>query len=281
MDPDHSSATTALFEAMRDLHERNDFLSAREIEARVGRRLISHDTVNKAVRGHSVISWKKLSLIVSTLAGDLDQFEKLWRAARAERVVDVVGDNVAADVGGEPAVATDDPADEGAAEVEVTVDALFPVAGRSPVNISREAFEDMLANYRPDRVEDIRRITYVLLHVGPLDAVTLLTQVPRRLAAHALAHLDGTHGRAVTNEVDDVMFSELVDHLDDAQDLRRRLERRRVDTGADAEITPSPLPRALGGNYIPPHLQSSPALQELADVLSHYPYLASQWNAAD
>jgi hypothetical protein len=268
-----------LFGALADLHKRNGSPSARHLVATIGRRRISHDTVNKAIRGHSIISWRKLSLIVTALNGDAVQFETLWRATRTD------GPSSAPDASAAEVIA--DPAPPAASENGHVIASEAPSAshaeddpaGRTPVNLSFAAFAKMLANYRPDRAEDIRRITYVLQHVDPSDGAGLLEHIPARLAARALARLDDRHGRSVAGYLSEQRFDDFVVQLNDTRVLRARISSWRPEAEL-VEHGHSETPSAFTGSRTmsASDVASLPALQGLARMLTQYPDLFAQWN---
>ena len=76
-DPD---GVRAFRESLHDLHVKAGEPSSRAIAADVGR--MSHTTVNQALRGPGVPSWRVTEHIVTYLKGDVDQFRALWSATR-------------------------------------------------------------------------------------------------------------------------------------------------------------------------------------------------------
>jgi hypothetical protein len=62
--------------------------SARKIEAHLkgAGQKVSRSTVNDTLSGRTLPSWPVLALIVKALNGDTAQFQRLWIAARDERL---------------------------------------------------------------------------------------------------------------------------------------------------------------------------------------------------
>lgn len=69
-------------EALFDLYLQAGQPSSREVAARVDGG-ISHSTVNQAIRGASVPSWRIAEKIVVALGGDTVEFRKLWQAMQS------------------------------------------------------------------------------------------------------------------------------------------------------------------------------------------------------
>jgi DNA-binding phage protein len=70
-----------LLVALRDLHLHAGEPSTRAI-ARSAGRAVSHDTVNRVLRGDGLPSWTSLEFVVKALGGDVEAFRKLWVSAR-------------------------------------------------------------------------------------------------------------------------------------------------------------------------------------------------------
>src|SRR5215211_7235620 len=69
---------SALFEALHALHHRAGWPSLRDMARAVG---CSHTTVSVAFSEPRLPRWCLLELIVETLGGDTDEFQRLWLAA--------------------------------------------------------------------------------------------------------------------------------------------------------------------------------------------------------
>jgi len=67
-------------EAITALHLKAGAPSSRAVASRIGQ--VSHDTVNRTVKGRTIPSWPIAAKIVLALGGDLDEFRALWISAR-------------------------------------------------------------------------------------------------------------------------------------------------------------------------------------------------------
>jgi hypothetical protein len=56
-------------------------LSTRDISRSTGH-AISHDTVNRVLRGEGRPHWRSLELVVKALGGDVETFRTLWLSGR-------------------------------------------------------------------------------------------------------------------------------------------------------------------------------------------------------
>jgi proline dehydrogenase len=70
-----------LLVALRELHLHAGEPSTRAIE-RSTAHAISHDTVNRVLRGEDLPRWSSLELVVQALGGDVETFRELWVSAR-------------------------------------------------------------------------------------------------------------------------------------------------------------------------------------------------------
>jgi len=79
--PEPSGPCHDLLVALRELHLHAGEPSTRAIE-RCTDHAISHDTVNRVLRGGDLPRWSSLELVVKALDGDLETFRNLWVSAR-------------------------------------------------------------------------------------------------------------------------------------------------------------------------------------------------------
>jgi tetratricopeptide (TPR) repeat protein len=87
--PTPSGAITALFDRLNELHFRAGEPPVRTISRKLGQGVVSPSTVHNILSGPRVPRWGTLELVVEVLGGDLEEFRRLWQAARkAERRTD-------------------------------------------------------------------------------------------------------------------------------------------------------------------------------------------------
>lgn len=79
--PEPASPCRDLQVALNELHLYAGEPSTRAIARSTGR-AISHDTVNRVLRGEDLPRWSPLELVVKALGGDVETFRALWVSAR-------------------------------------------------------------------------------------------------------------------------------------------------------------------------------------------------------
>ncbi len=67
--------------ALRQLYLRKGEPSTRSVARDTGKQ-ISHDTVNRMLKGSDLPQWTSLEFVVKALGGDVETFRNLWVAAR-------------------------------------------------------------------------------------------------------------------------------------------------------------------------------------------------------
>ena len=79
--PEPAEYCRELLVALRELHLRAGAPSTRSIARSTGNE-ISHDTVNRILKGSDLPQWRSLEFIVKALEGDVETFLDLWVSAR-------------------------------------------------------------------------------------------------------------------------------------------------------------------------------------------------------
>ena len=248
------SAIRDLVAAVQDLHQNAGAPSARDLAGRIGRRLISHDTINKAIRGHRVISWPKLQLIITALRGDPERLQPLWeRAYQAQRA----GEHLGEQPSGQPEPVT--PAES------------QPRQPQLPAQFSGQTWKEVLNNYRHDPEEDLRLLIFALKQLDNPDAAALLigTDIPRRLAARALTSLPDDRIGLILNALGEEATDELINGLDPMSAEQLQLTRSKR-----AAFPPPPTPDP---NEDQPAGHTRSAVDELASLMATNPLQVNAW----